>query len=133
MSFRTGGVSSANSVGNTSGGDSQEGALSSPEDASEPFLIRRNRSSKLETMMYKERQTMENLVQSMRALTLARKQENEVGESMIKEVRRRLWLYGFLLKSQQAELHKCLLDECNKYGYSKEELNEAMRKGSNRT
>ena len=59
---------------------------------------------------------------------MARKHQNEVGEDTTNEVRRRLWLYGFLLKAQRSELQQCLLNECNEHGYEKMELMEAINK-----
>ena len=119
-----------NSEGSTSGGGLQGRASSSREDASKASLNITNPSQRLQTVMFKERQTMENLIKSMKALSLAREQQNEVGEELTKEVRRRVWLYSFLLKAQRRELHQCLIDECNKHGYAKDELMEAMKKVS---
>ena len=126
--FRHGSDSSGNSVDSICGGGSQEGESSSPEDASEALLNRKNKVEKLEIMMFKEKQTLENLIQSMRALQLARKQGNNIGEGTVKEIRRRLRLYGFLLRSQREELHQCLLDECKKHGYDKDELMDILKK-----
>jgi len=75
-------------------------------------------------MMFKERQTLDILVQSMRALTLARKEQNEVGEVTVGEIRHRIRLYSFFLKAQRKEMEKCINNECDENGYDKKELNE---------
>ena len=82
----------------------------------------------LETLMFTERQTLGNLVQGMTALALGRKERNEIGDAMVGELRHRLWLYGFLLRSQRSELERCIVAECKEHGYNENELHEAMRK-----